>query len=493
MKKKQTKDQAKAAKRGKLDPDSELNRSAKEELEERARTKRKLRELESDGESDDDVSDASFLADVEREKPLEGLKKVKVQEPSDDEEPTPKKVKVDDDEETATQKKKSHESSTDPSATPNKKMTKEEKKSAKKVKKEEKLKAKLEKTPIKPKAIEEATPKPTVQESTEADESDHDNDMMQIDTSGLVPDEAESTGRSVSDSPMFDGAAAPAGGSTNAPASSTTSVSSTAPSEHPPRIKLPKDTEALKKRLEARLEELRAGRRSTNDAKQPRTRQELIEERREKQLKRKAHKREMRLRQKEEEDRKREEALNSARNSPLHLPTFNDPDADRSSNHFAFGRLTFSDGALMSHDLTYEKSTDAKRKGPSDPKTALAKLEAQKKRLASLDEDKRKEVLEKETWLAARRRAEGEKVHDNESLLKKAVKRKDKAKKKSEKEWKERAAGVEKSIKDRQRKREENLKKRRDEKGAKGKKKKGGASKPKNRPGFEGSFGGKRK
>lgn len=492
MKKKQTKEQSKAAKRGKLDPDSELNRSAKEELEERARTKRKLRELKSDNESDDNVSDASFFADVEKERPLEGLKKAKVQESSDNDEPISKKIKVDEHEQTFAQKK-SHEPSADTSATPNKKMPKEERKSAKKAKKEEKLKAKLEKTASKLKTVENATPTQPVQEFTEVDEPDHDDDMMPMDISGLAPDEAESTGRSVSNSPVFDSTAATAGGSVVESVSSTTSVSTTHLSSvpKPPRINLPKDNEALK-RLEAKLEALRAKRRGTNE-KQPRTRQELIEERREKQLKRKAHKREMRLKAKEEEDRKREEALASARNSPIHLPTFNDPDADRSSNHFAFGRLTFSDGALMSHDLTYEKSADAKRKGPSDPKTALAKLEAQKKRLASLDEDKRKEVLEKETWLAARRRAEGEKVHDNEALLKKAVKRKDKAKKKSEKEWKERAAGVDKAIKDRQRKREENLKKRRDEKGAKGKKKKGGPSKPKNRPGFEGSFGVKRK
>ncbi|KAK5662584.1 hypothetical protein OQA88_8498 [Cercophora sp. LCS_1] len=494
MKKKQTKDQAKAAKRGKLDPDSELNRSAKEELEERARTKRKLREMEASDDESENESEASYLANVEREKPLEGLKKAKIQESSDDDEPSPKKAKVDEEGE----KQNLQGPSVDPAATTNKKLTKEEKKSAKKAKKEEKLRAKLEKAPSKSKTDDTPIPKHAIQESTEVDEPDHEDSMMPMDISGLVPEEeVVSTGRSVSHSPVFDSAAATAGESAINSTGSTTSVSSTEPSVVPPRINLPKnekDAEALKKRLEARLEALRASRKATDEhGKQIRTRQELIEQRREKQLKRKAHKRELRLRAKEEEDRKREEALASSRNSPLSMPTFNNPDDDRSANRFAFGRLAFSDGALMSHDLTYEKSADSKKKGPSDPKTALAKLEAQKKRLAALDEDKRKEVLEKETWLAARRRAEGEKVHDSEALLKKAVKRKDKAKKKSEKEWKERAAGVEKSIKDRQRKREENLKKRRDEKGAKGKKKKGGPTKPKNRPGFEGSFGGKRK
>jgi hypothetical protein len=80
-------------------------------------------------------------------------------------------------------------------------------------------------------------------------------------------------------------------------------------------------------------------------------------------------------------------------------------------------------------------------------------------------------------------------------MLKKAVKRKEQAKKKSEKAWATRSEGVAKSMKDRQKKREENLKKRRDDKllGKAGKKK--GAKKPKGRAGFEGSFkvGGKKK
>lgn len=79
-KKKQTKDEARAAKRGKLDPDSERNRSAKEVLDERARNKRKLREMEAeeeegDSESGSEQDDESDVAGIEKEKPGEGLKK----------------------------------------------------------------------------------------------------------------------------------------------------------------------------------------------------------------------------------------------------------------------------------------------------------------------------------------------------------------------------------------------------------------------------------
>jgi hypothetical protein len=516
MKKKQTKDQAKAAKRGKLDPDSELNRSAKEELEERARNKRKLRELDAEDESgnDDDDVDVSVLAGVEKEKPLEGLKIKKSKEPaSEEDEPSPpKKARLEEDDATAAtatapNKKLSREErkaakkqnvvneepveepATTATATP-KKMSKEERKSAKKAKKE-KLNEKADQTPVQAKTVPEVT------DSMEIDDADNDDDMAPIDVSGLVADAGEgvsqkSTDDSTPTSPTFDGNTDAKAGDA---ASTSTSVSSAIPPAEKPRyIKLPADTTNLRARLEARLEFLRAQRKSKDDEGQEiRTRADLIEARRVKQLQRRAHKKEMRKKVKEEEDRKREEVLTSSRNSPMSMlsPMLGDPDDGRSANHFAFGRLAFSDGTQMSHDLSYEKSAERK-KLPSDPKTALAKLEAQKARLAGLDENKRKEVLEKETWLAARRRAEGEKVHDNEALLKKAIKRKEKTKKKSEREWKERKQGVEKSIKERQKKREENLRKRRDEKGSKGKKK-GGATKPKNRPGFEGGFGGGKK
>ncbi len=112
-----------------------------------------------------------------------------------------------------------------------------------------------------------------------------------------------------------------------------------------------------------------------------------------------------------------------------------------------------------------------------------------------MDNEKRKDIEDKETWLTARRRAEGEKIRDDEKLLKKAVKRKDQAKKKSTKEWGARADGVSKGIKEKQKKRDENIKKKREEKlmGKSGKKK--GAKKAKGRAGFEGSFkvGGKKR
>ncbi|KAH8888617.1 SURF6-domain-containing protein [Thozetella sp. PMI_491] len=487
--KKQTKDEAKAARRGKLDPDSELNRNAKEVMDERARSKRKLQEMQEEDEGDWEDEEEG---DIEWEKPGEGLRKKPEQDES-----SPKKPRL------------SGANAVESRAVKEKRKAKQEKKRVKKEeRKEERKEAKRQLMAEKEQAVvvqtsqaaqlkSGSTPaKDDVKPSTEADEEDAQGtqDMEPIDVSGIVSRDTdaspESSPASAPASPVFDGPGKPDSAEL---ASTETSISSAiAPSEKPKYIKLPSDTTALRARLAAKIEALRAARKADGpDGKPIRTRQELIEARREKQAQRKAHKKELRQKTKEEEDRKREEALASARNSPGSiLSPMVDRDDDQSANHFAFGRIAFADGTQMSHDLSYEKSgPDVKKKGPSDPKTQLLKVQAQKSRIANMNEDKRKEVMEKEAWLAARRRTEGEKIHDNETLLKKAIKRKDKAKKKSEKEWKDRSQGVENAIKEKQKKREDNLRKRREDKHSKGKKK-GGASKKKNRPGFEGGFGG---
>ena len=134
-----------------------------------------------------------------------------------------------------------------------------------------------------------------------------------------------------------------------------------------------------------------------------------------------------------------------------------------------------------------------KTKGPSDPRTALQAAQNKQSRVAGYDAAKRADIGEKDMWLHARQRAQGERVKDDTSLLKKALKRKEKQKNKSEKQWQEREQAVVKGKEAKQRKREANLQKRKEEKGGKGKKGKGGksaggAGKKKGRPGFEGRF-----
>ena len=500
-----------------MDPDSELNKNAKEVMDERAQNKRKLREMqEPDSDSQGEQDDVSLDLDVEQEKPGEGLKK-KAPEP-ETEESAAKKPRLDEEDE---DDKPKEELSEKAKAKLEKKLAKQKKREEKESKQKAKKEAKADKpTPeepagaVEPETAEAIEPRPTkktkaaktaktgkdvIRTSTESDPApEADAEMEQISVPGLA-DEEDDTSVSTPHSPVFDSAPTNTSNPSSVEAASTTTslASAVAPSEKPKHIKIPTDTTALRARLAARIEALRAARKADgSDGKPILTRSELIEERRRKQAQRKAHKKELRLKAKQEEDLKREEALASARNSPgggLMSPMIPlDPEVETS---FSFGRVGFADGTTLSRDLAYEKEAGPAKK-KLDPKSALAKVEAQKRRLAELGDDKRKDVEEKEVWLAARRKAGGEKVRDDEALLKKAVKRKDRAKSKSEKEWKERKAGVAKGIHDRQKKREANLQARRDGKGQKGKKKSGPTKKKAARPGFEGSFsvgGGKKR
>lgn len=280
------------------------------------------------------------------------------------------------------------------------------------------------------------------------------------------------------------------------PHSGSSSISSIMP---PPTAPLPANKanpEELKARLAKRIEALRAARKADNVEGAPaRSRQDLIEARRRKEEERKAHKKELRRKAKEEERRKHEETI--VRGSPLLSGSpLVSPGSPAGSpvtpNNFSFGRINFGNGQRATSSLS-NIITPNKTKGPSDPRTALQAAQNQESRLADLDPARRAEVAEKEAWLHAKQRAEGAKVRDDSSLLKKTLKRKEKLKKKSEREWGERTAGVEKSKAAKQKKRETNLAKRREDKGSrksggKGGKSGKGSTPHKARPGFEGTF-----
>lgn len=451
-------------------------------MDERAR-KRKAEDIDSD----------SDVEGVVKETPKQGLRTPNQKKQKKDveipltsnakQEPNPKKDKSDEEIEAAKQAKAEA------------KKLKAEKQKEKATKKAEDRKAKKAGTPKKTESAgenkidldgiesgaEDVEDAPKAESDEELDEDGNaEVEKMQLD--GLVDDEAstqDSTAEQVFDSPAE-------------PSANTSTSSTIPPGTAPKHIKIPTDPELLKSRLAARIEALRAARKADGpDGAPARNRQELMEARRKKEEQRRAHKKELRQRARIEEDARREEALASARDSPA--SAMMSPAID-TENNFSFGRVAFADGQHMNDDLT--KIFDApKKRGPQDAKTALEASEKKRLRISGLDEEKRADIEEKELWLAAKKRAHGEKVRDDSSLLKKTLKRKEKAKKKSESEWKERKDGVAKGQAMKQKKREENLQKRKDEKGGKGKKKAGSKGKPKvkSRPGFEGSFGGKRK
>ncbi|WVN89523.1 uncharacterized protein L203_104748 [Cryptococcus depauperatus CBS 7841] len=139
-----------------------------------------------------------------------------------------------------------------------------------------------------------------------------------------------------------------------------------------------------------------------------------------------------------------------------------------------------------------DKSATALKK-IANPSQALDHLDRHKSKLASMPEDKRKEIEEKEKWAKAEERAKGGKVADSEKILKNAVKRKEKTKAKSAKEWSERKRELEKSQAIAIKKRTDNIAKRaqdrRDKKSGVSNKGKGPK---KGRPGFEGKKKGKK-
>lgn len=236
-------------------------------------------------------------------------------------------------------------------------------------------------------------------------------------------------------------------------------------------------------RLQARIEALRAARKADNTAGGPaRTRQELLESRRQKENNRKALKKEQRRKAREDEARRKAETLTSG--SPLLSPSSPRSPLHEGSPRLTFGRVDFGSGEQASANLDTILASRQKHKGPSDPATALIAANKRETKLAGLDPSKREDMAGKDDWYRAKKRAMGEAVRDDSSLLKQTLKRKQKQKKKSEKEWTQRLDGVKKSQEMQQKKRQANLAKRKEAKGQKGKKQK----KTKARPGFEGSF-----
>lgn len=262
------------------------------------------------------------------------------------------------------------------------------------------------------------------------------------------------------------------------PSKTTDSTPASDPSLPPPR-----------ERLAAALANFRTQRKADLES-APKSRAELLEQRRRQEERRRAEKKDQKRREKEEAQRKQEEEI-AARFSPggsgslLASPRSPVSTPDTESNNFSFGRIAFDDGSSFDPKINGASDASKKKKGPMDPSTALQAALKKKSRLSGLDADKQERIASQDMWANARKRAAGEKVKDDTSLLKKALKRHEGQKKKSEKEWTERKDGIQKSMEAKQKKRTENLAKRKDEKGGKGKGKKV------KRPGFEGSFKGR--
>ncbi|KAF3925337.1 hypothetical protein ABW20_dc0109143 [Dactylellina cionopaga] len=281
-------------------------------------------------------------------------------------------------------------------------------------------------------------------------------------------------------------------GASPSPAPSNTTDTSTAQKTLAEKLKNSKDPavqQQLKERLAKRIEELRQARKA-DGGQAPQTRTELMDQRRKRDELRKERKKQIRLQAKAETAKTQIEATQNG--SPASKAKPNRVSTVAPAN-YSFGQVSFDDGDKLNATLDGVKSTKP-RKGPTDVVGALKHAEAKKARLANMSDDKRADIQEKDRWSKALKMASGEKLQDDESLLKKSLKRQEKAKKKSEREWNERKSTVEKSQAMRQKKREANIAARKEQKkaGKSGKKaKKVPSNKSKGRAGFEGTgFGG---
>ncbi|KAF2799921.1 SURF6-domain-containing protein [Melanomma pulvis-pyrius CBS 109.77] len=477
--KKQSREERQAAKRAKLDPAS--HKSAQDVMDENARKRKRELELELQA---DDSSDIDM--DIEKEKPLEGLKttKAKKQKTATDSgtQPTsdkPTKTGDGNDSELLRSKTKADKRK--------QKLEKKKEKLAKKKQEHDTEKVQQEEFSMELGSVEEV-------EDADVDEpvEEEDEDRIEaIDVSGLV-EEGQST-------------VTPSATISNASTASVVSAASSSSSVIPPsaedvplkkEIKPfkydPEKHEAFQSRLTAKLEAMRAARKADGPNGRPaRNRAELIEARRKKEADRKAAKKANRQLAKEDEERlKAEEQLARLRGGSGSPSLFSMRSSPEQERNLAFGRVAWNDGQQLDSNLTGFLES-RKKKGRSDPKTALEAAEKKKARIGGLDETKRKDIEEKDLWLTAKKRAQGEKVHDDPNLLKRTLKRQEKAKEKSKQEWKDRLTSVSTGKYMKQKKRDENLKKRKEEKGSKGKKAKKPGKKVKKRPGFEGTFKGK--
>ncbi|KZT65208.1 hypothetical protein DAEQUDRAFT_677242 [Daedalea quercina L-15889] len=251
--------------------------------------------------------------------------------------------------------------------------------------------------------------------------------------------------------------------------------------------------EALREKLHARMAQLRRGPKVGGDG-EAGSRDELLEERR----KQRAAMRERRRKETKEKIRREEEMKGkkakdkdqSRDKGPSPKTQLLVPDEGPSSKvgqsqdpKSKYTSVAFS--AVASSSGGNKKA--AHLKTASNPAQALEQLASRKEKAASMPEEKRKVLEEREKWEKAEARMEGVKVHDDEGRLKKAAKRMEKQKQKSKKEWDQRKEQLATNIAAKQKKRADNIAARHERRSDKGKSVK---TKNKGRPGFEGkSFG----
>ncbi|XP_075986759.1 uncharacterized protein LOC142983658 [Anticarsia gemmatalis] len=130
------------------------------------------------------------------------------------------------------------------------------------------------------------------------------------------------------------------------------------------------------------------------------------------------------------------------------------------------GKLVFS-----KFDFANVGKKERINKAEKDPKKILENLKQQEDKIKQLVEKeetgKAKIIKEKIAWKNVLQKAEGQKVKDDPTLLKKSIKKMEQKKKHSKKQWDTRVQNVEQKKEERQKKRKENIAKKKKEKKSK--------------------------
>ncbi|XBW36757.1 hypothetical protein QEN19_002334 [Hanseniaspora menglaensis] len=225
------------------------------------------------------------------------------------------------------------------------------------------------------------------------------------------------------------------------------------------KLRKQKNVELLRSKLQNKISTLKHSRKAlgTNIEGAPKSREEILAQRKKKQE----------LIKQRKDEVSEDDSESSESDSDF------DIDEDINAESVMYGSINFDDGSKVTSDLQRirgktEKSANGK-KGPAkkDYKAQLRLLEKKKNKLASKDELEQIKEIENKSWQKAMLQAEGITVRDDEKLLKKALKKKEQKKRKSGVQWRDRKQQVITTIAERTKRRDENLRLRKENKGKK--------------------------
>jgi len=158
-----------------------------------------------------------------------------------------------------------------------------------------------------------------------------------------------------------------------------------------------------------------------------------------------------------EKKKKEKESSNIKISNAIETKAMNNNNSNKNGNDgndVVFSKFDFATGV--------KREPKKKKKDLKQLLSIAETKESELKLLEETDAEKAKEAKQEMCWDSALQKAGGTKLKDNPKLLKKTLKRKEKEKSKSEKQWNDRMETVEKKKEEKQKLRKQHLKERRE-------------------------------